>query len=108
MGGKPIQIQAVRVELAGSGGHQRLGLARFDAIEEGVDACQPVRREPVLVMAEVQNRYVVSDFEVCAPSYLLNRRTGSLPRRPLGGGGCRWWVAWACAAEGGWGVRQRS
>src|SRR3954449_6108714 len=71
MGGKPIQIKAVRVELSGSGGHQRLGLARLDAVEEAVDSCQPVRREPVFVVAEIQNGYVVSDFEVCGHSCLL-------------------------------------
>jgi hypothetical protein len=65
MGGKPFQVQAVGVELAGSGGHQRLGVTRLDAVEEAVDSCQPVRREPVLVVAEVQNRYIIGDFEVC-------------------------------------------
>ena len=71
MGGKPIQIKAVRIELAGSGGDQRLGLTRLDAVEKAVDSCQPVRREPVLVVAEVQNRYVVGDFEVCGHHCLL-------------------------------------
>jgi hypothetical protein len=64
MGGKPIQVKAVRVELTGSGGDQRLRFTRLDAVQEAVDGGQPVRREPVLVVAEVQNRYLIGDFEV--------------------------------------------
>jgi hypothetical protein len=71
MRSKPIQIQAVRVELAGSGGHQRFGLSRLNAVEEAVDGGQPVRREPVLIVAEVQNRYLIDDFEVCGHLSLL-------------------------------------
>ena len=71
MGGKPIQIQAVRVELAVSGCYQRLGLTGLDAVEESVDGGQPVGREAVLVVAEVQNRYVIDDFECAGMVCLL-------------------------------------
>src|SRR5262249_7724407 len=107
MGGKPIQVKAVGVELAGSRGDERLGLG-LDAVEQAVDGVEPLWREPVLVVAEVQNRDVIGDFEVCGHLFLLTGRTGWPPPRPPCGAGCRRWVAWACAASGRWAARRCS
>ena len=43
--GKPIQVEPVGVELGGSGGDQRLGVARLDSVEKAVDVGQPFREK---------------------------------------------------------------
>ena len=55
MGGQPVEIKTVRVELAGRHRHQRMRTKGYRIVDLGVELVEKLWRETVFVVAEMQH-----------------------------------------------------
>src|ERR1700756_3347753 len=81
MGGEPVQIQSVRIELAARGGDQALRAHGLEFVELSVDGVEKLWREAVFVLAEVDDGDLVVPLECRCHFFFLSglRRDGGAP-----------------------------